>query len=238
MATHRLFSFYCGLLLLLAATFLTAGALPAKAGYMSAEKYPAPLSGTQTQEPRIYTNGGVFRCSSSAYTGTLPYESTTVTLKPTFSECSLAGLPVSVNPEGCSYEFVIGWIAGGGGVEVIWSSPMHIKCPKDQSIKISSSWPGFSCAMELKPQGALDPTYMRNIRGQDYWVSTYPSYPYLDHVTPGDVRVELDISNLSYTVTQDGAYCPFPGTGTFGYGDYESAHTLKATNALGHLRIN
>lgn len=113
---------------------------------------------------------------------------------------------------------------------------MSITCPKDQSIKISTDW--FGCAMEIKPQGPLNPVYMRARRYQDYWYSTYPNYPYMDHVTPGDVRVEHDISNLTYTATKDeGFFCPFPGTGTFNYGDYESVHTLVAGNALGHLWI-
>lgn len=234
MDNRRPYSLCLRILLVSTAVFLTTGAASAKAGYLSAEQYPAPLSGTQVYGPSIYTNGGTFRCSSSTYTGSLPYESSTFTLKPTFSNCTFAGFTASINPEGCTYEYYIGWNLGGGNIEITWSSSMYIRCPKDQSIKFEA----LTCAMEIKPQGSVDPVYLRAYRGQDYWESTYPSYPYLDHVTPGDIRVEHDISNLTYTVTKDGTFCPFPSTGTFGYGDYESVHTLVAGNARGNLRIN
>jgi len=238
MATHRPSSFYYRSLVTLAVAFLTVGVASARAGYLTAEQYPAPLSGTQLSEPTIYTVGGTFRCSSSSYSGSLPYSSSTFSLKPTFSNCTLGGLSVSVSPEGCSFEYYIGSSIGGGGFNVTWSSSMYIRCPKGQSIKISSP-PFFGCAMEIKPQGSLDPVYIRGLRQQDYWLSTYPNYPYLDHVTPGDIQIEHDISNLSYVVTQDSSpFCSFSGTGTFSLADYESRHTVVAGNARGYLRIN
>jgi len=96
-----------------AMAMLAAGAAASRAGAateFTAGKYPAVLTGTQSLHEGIELHKFTFgirtvECSKAQFSGTLSGASSTVTLTPTYSECTSSGLPATITMNGCDYVF-------------------------------------------------------------------------------------------------------------------------------------
>lgn len=95
------------------AMLATGAAAASRAGAeteFTAGKYPAFLTGTQIihegSELHKFTFGiRTVECGKAQFSGTLSGASTTVTLTPTYSECTSAGLPATITMNGCDFLF-------------------------------------------------------------------------------------------------------------------------------------
>jgi len=180
-----------------------------------AEHYPAELSfGTNPADlPVIGVEGGDLTCSTAGGSE-LGSASGSLTLTPVFKECKFAGFSsATVSMNGCSYVV---------HAEEGTSDTMDIACPSEKAITVTSG----NCAMSIPAQTGL---------GQlDARAANQPSEGF------GVLELDLDISGLKYTKTNDGFLCPFNGTGTKEDGTYGGLIAIvgeyeKGNNALGFV---
>jgi hypothetical protein len=160
---------------------------PAAGPPFTASEYPAVVTGSNTKgSEALTTEGGKVECDSH-FEGTLPGITTTLALKPTYTNCSAFGfLAATVSPEGCTYEL--------HSAEEVSSSThkslLDVVCPAGQSIKITAG----TCKLEVKAQASLKTVATTNLGG-------------------GTITAQPNVTGIAYTVTQDGFGCPFAGTG-------------------------
>ena len=90
------------------ACVFAASAASASAAHYKAAEYPAEVEAKQLNGQGFQITGAVSVCKNAKFLGSLPEESTTLTLHPTYSECTveLAGTHAAkVNTEGCNLQF-------------------------------------------------------------------------------------------------------------------------------------
>jgi len=76
----------------------------ASADDLTAESYPVTLTGNEDGTPGIaVTHGGEIKCTTVKVQGTLKEASTTITLTPSVSGCTFAGLSATANFNGCDF---------------------------------------------------------------------------------------------------------------------------------------
>jgi hypothetical protein len=111
----------------------------ASADVFNAESAPVTLTVTGSQEKhleggvdkndRFFTDGGVVECTAVTYKGTQAATTAlTMTLAPTYSGCTFAGLTATVTTNGCTHVFSLIGATTTGEVE--------IKCPESKEITI------------------------------------------------------------------------------------------------------
>ncbi len=85
----------------------------ASADDLTAESYPTTLTGNDDEVDTIFSvDNGPIKCTTSDYDATITGPTTTITVTPTVSGCTFAGLAASVNFNGCHYLLHI----NGGGL--------------------------------------------------------------------------------------------------------------------------
>jgi hypothetical protein len=140
------------------ATTAILGALPSAA---SADFLRVEGGGvaTVTGSP-ILNNGfsvayGNVSCSSTIYTGTASDNSAFLDVTPSYSGCTLAGLPAVVNMNGCTYRL---WVLGAATF-----GEVDILCPAGKSVQVIATAAGVTkCTVDIPGQSGLSSTNLSN----------------------------------------------------------------------------
>jgi len=189
-----------------AALALSVMASAAQAVEFTAENYPTEFHGENgAGSEEFNTEAGSVECAST-FSGTAEEASTTVTTVPVYSECVAFGfVEAAVNTEECHYLFHLGASLG----EDKYTATVTVQCPTGQSIKITAA----TCAAEVGAQGPL-------------------SHVIVEDTTNGFLDVTAEVTEINYTVTKDGLFCPFSGTGAKEGGEYLSNEPISIGEGL------
>jgi hypothetical protein len=157
----------------------------------TAAKYPATIHGSSAKGTlKLGTEGGSLECENGFH-GSLASASSTLNLAVTYSSCTAFGLgAATVTAEGCEYRLH----STQATAKDQYAAHMGIKCPLDKSLKIQAG----TCKVELKEQ-----TGKTSVKLTDVTTASPVE----------DVKIKPEATGISYTVTEDGAGCPFAGTG-------------------------
>jgi hypothetical protein len=131
----------------LALSAVAASAASAAPQFLS-EIEDTTLTGTQglAMANILTTDTGEMKCKVVKFDGTMePAETTTLTLKPTYEECKLAGENALVTLNGCRYQFHL-----GENTET-FEAKMDIECPDGERLVIDSP----ECSITIPPQAGL-----------------------------------------------------------------------------------
>ena len=170
--------------------------------WIQAESYPVTYHGTnEFGKEKFTTEAGSIQCAGSFHG-----ESTTGTLHPTYTKCTLLGQEATVKTEGCNYFITVKEKLA----EDEFSALTDIQCSAGSAIKIS----GATCELEVGPQTGLTTVKLKND------TSASPKK---------DITISPEVKSVVYTVTKDGAFCPFSGTGKKTDGSYTATSPLTIT---------
>jgi len=158
-------------------------------GKFKAGSYPTTIHGSTAVPQKFITEAGTIECKESTYHAVLVEPSSTLTVKPTYASCTSSyGSPVTVTTEGCTYVFHV--------IEKVSTDNYKAAtdvCPTG-SIKLSAG----TCKAEIKTQSERETVDLSDVTG------AFPQK---------DITVRPTLEGLSYTVTQDGFFCPYNGLG-------------------------
>ena len=153
-----------------------ATAASASAAHFKAAAYPAEVEAKQINDQGFQVTGAVSVCKKAKFVGTLAAESTTLTVHPSYSECTveLAGTHAAkVNTEGCNLEFT----AAASGTT---TGTVAIVCETGKEIEVEVE--GITgCVIKLPGQVGLKSVEEIN--------------------ETGNVHVNADMSGLSWSST-------------------------------------
>jgi len=111
------------------------------------EKYPTAVTGKQiegtiTEEKlpthQFITSAGAIKCTTTTFAGSLTKKGKELTLAPTYTGCTLAGLGAKVNMNGCNYLFTADETVVPGNTEAI-TVKTHVICPAGKVIEVVST---------------------------------------------------------------------------------------------------
>jgi len=204
----------------LAMSAVVASAAQAKESIqLTAASYPATIHATgEGVGENFNTEAGKITCKVSHYHATLNEASSSVTVKPTYTECSAFGglFSATVNTEECHYVFT--------GTEKVaagqYRAHVNVTCPEGQSIKITAG----TCKAEVKAQTGLTTVDLTNNAGN---VGIQPT------LLGPEGEQDGKHGPIAYTVTQDGFGCPFNGTGAKTGGEYSTTAAIEVTPTSG-----
>jgi hypothetical protein len=131
---------------LASAVFIAIGALAASGASAAGERFhsevePTILTGVNTNTFVISMAGANTECTSATLSGTAPLKTeATMTLHPTYSNCTFLGEPATLDTTGCNFVF--------GSETVAGKLPVETECTTGYSIKLTS--PG--CTLTFGPQ--------------------------------------------------------------------------------------
>jgi hypothetical protein len=155
------------------------------------------------------TDMGELKCKSVKFDGTMgPVETTTLTLKPTYQECQLAGENALVTVNGCRYVFHL-----GENTETL-AAKMSIECPDGETLVVEVP----ECAITIPPQAGLGEAKFTN-EGEE---------------TTRAVIADLNIGGIHYV--EHGAGCENE-TVTTNNGTYTGQITIKGEAEEEHVGI-
>jgi len=179
----------------------------AQGAEFTASEYPAEMhSEIPAGSQSFTTEAGTVYCDSTL-AGYGEEASQTAALHATYSGCEAFGfISVSVNTEECDYVFHL----DSEVAEHKYTATVSIVCPEGQSIKITAA----SCALEIGAQGPL-------------------SHGIVEDTTNGIIDMTAEITGINYTVTKDGLFCPFSGTGAKEGGEYVSVEAAAIESDQG-----
>jgi len=171
-----------------------------------AAEYPATLGGGQESSSILFTiQGSTASCKKATLSGTQSSFSATLTVVPSFSECTTFGAASgAINPNGCSFTLHAGskWTAQYVG-------SVDVGCPAGKAIEIS----GGNCAVSISAQSGLNTVGLTNAG------------------SPSTVKASLEAAKLKYNVTNDGFGCPLSGVGAGEDGTLGGTAVISATNS-------
>lgn len=161
-----------------------------------ASEYPAQVTGQNTKGSEVFsTEAGAVECDSHFISHEVGAATSTLDVTPSYTNCEAFFLSATVNTEECKYRFHATEKVSTG----VYKHHVDVLCPAGQSIKISAG--GGSCKAEIKEQTGLTTVKTTNLAG-------------------GTVTVQPEVGSVAYTVTKDGLFCPFNGTGNKTDGTY------------------
>jgi len=169
----------------------------------TASSYPAALSGEGREG--IATETGLIVCTAS-YQTELPAANMSVSMTPTYGNCgTYAGTwSISLNTNGCTYRiYSLGKLSEGK-----YKAAFDIVCGVGKAMKITYS---PFCIAEIPPQSGLGIVELIN--------------------KSGSIEYRLEVTGISYQVTEDGFLCFFNGTGPKTGGSFESVENAVLTDA-------
>lgn len=187
-------------------TALAIGALPAtgaQAGTFTAGAYPATLTGASIGPHQFTTELGVMECAPSFH-GVQAAAAAQITVIPLYgTSCSIGGLPVHVNRNGCDFRLHAGATLGMDEV----AGSLEVLCPDGNRLDFEITGVMQVCHLTVPPQGVLGPV------------------TYTDRTFVNDVDIDFNVVSLGYTLD---AGCPVEGA--FPNGTYAGTTTLKTDN--------
>jgi hypothetical protein len=131
---------------------------------------------------------------------------TTVTMTPTFGECTAFGLSATTEHNECTFVGHTGDTTGLGG----WNYVPTASCPPGKAMTLRAG----TCEIAVGSQ-ELGKAELTNSG------SASPE-------TAMDILAHFNIRDIKYTVVKDGIGCPLSGTGSFSKGDCDGTLTIKA----------
>jgi hypothetical protein len=187
-------------------TVIAVGAVPvasAQAGTFTAGAYPATLTGAPVGTHEFTTAVGTMECAP-AFHGVQAAAAGQITVVPLYGEsCSIAGLPVHVNRNGCDFRLYAGNTLGMDEV----AGSMEINCPEGNRLDFEITGVMQVCHLTVPPQGVLGPI-------------TYTNRTFFD-----DVDIDFNVVSVGYILDMG---CP--EVGPFPNGTYVGTSTLKTDN--------
>jgi hypothetical protein len=171
----------------------------AQAGEFTAAEYPATITGQQVGAHFFTTELGVMVCDVSFH-GSMEEPSSTLTIAPKYSECTVAGIETHVTNNGCDFLFHAGNTLGEHEV----GGALDIKCPEGNAIdfEVTSMMP---CHLTVPEQNGLG------------------AVKYTNQTMPRDADFDFNIEGIVYKLDMG---CP--GMGVHGNGEYFGTSTVKA----------
>jgi hypothetical protein len=172
------------------------------------------VHGTGENVGEAFTVDGVTtQCQVSHYTGTAINGATSITLTPTYTNCTLAGtgLTVHVKTSGCGY---LMQLTGKSGAT--YNSTVDIECPAGAAILIEGT--GTSCEAAVGAQTGLSNVAVTN--------------------DATDVTIKPNVTGIAATVVKDGFLCPFNGTGPKTGGKYVTSSDITGTADGGGIQVS
>jgi hypothetical protein len=196
----------------------TAGASAAQASTFHTKegKYPATITGVQqaAQTIKVHVETGSnseISCNTVSLTGTLAAASSTLTLHPTYGECTAFGAAAVINTASCNYVFHSGAMTAMDQ----YAATMDIECSAGGSISIVST----ACEIRIPPQNGL------------------PGLKLVDLTAEGAVSAEFQIGTFSYSVIKDGLGCPLTGIENRTDGAFKAPSAAKLTAKVGGVPV-
>lgn len=164
---------------------------------------------TLTDHPIIGGGFANVKCKKATFdgVGTNKDGDTTVTVTPTYSECTAFGLAATIEHDECTYILHTGTTTGLGG----WHVVTTVSCPEGKTITIKTA----TCEVRVGSQSLTTSEVTNSGTSAEM-----------------DLLLHTNIENIAYTVTKDGIGCPLSGTGSFSKGDYVGTTTVKAHDAV------
>jgi hypothetical protein len=182
------------------------------ASIFEAERYPANLVGSQdAANPNLMEmEAGKVSCSNATFSGELSSEMELFALSGTYSECEAFG-------------FTEATVAMNGckySYTGTLTDEMDIDCPAGKSIAITAA----TCSVSIPAQAGLS-----SVGYSSTSVSAHDA-----------IRITPSVGGLAYTVTKDGFFCPFKGTGARTNGTYTGSTIVHGEDANGlvNIRVN
>ena len=177
----------------------------ASATEFTAEKYPVTYSGYSLAGAggTLTVDGFEVKCEESTLSGEAQQASTTVTLSPTFSQCTAFGLSSSVTMNGCDFLLHLGTTGGDATVDLV--------CPAGKDVTIDAG--GGACVSHIpsftgKAKVALSNVHP-NIEGK---------------ATVSGIKVSLtDVSSF---------FCPFAGSTTVENATFSGEATVTGSSTI------
>lgn len=181
-----------GICLLMSMTAIASSAFAeATPDRFTSQTYPVTVHGSEPHgNTTIITEAGTWTCDHTVH-GELSQASQTLTLKPTFTNCTWNGFPGSVAVEGCDYLYHVTTRVAADK----YRAHMDIVCPEGKSIKVTAA----TCKFEIPGQTGLTTVDFDDM-------TTSPQ-------SLNDLTITDTAAGTTYKVTQDGFGCPFSGTG-------------------------
>jgi len=153
--------------------------------------------------------GAKAKCKKGLFdgVGTSREGDTTVTVTPTYSECTAFGLNATIDHNECTFVLHTGTTTGLGG----WSAKATLVCPDGKAIEITTA----TCEVAIGPQELGNTVEMTNAGAAS------PE-------SAMDLQLDINITGIKYNVVKDGIGCPLTGLGEKFKGDYDGTATVKA----------
>jgi len=121
--------------------------------------YPTNLTGTQAAPHVFASAAGPLTCKVAKFTGKLAELSTTVSVAPTYEECTLKEKEAAVAVNGCTYTLEAGQTLKEGQSE----GGMSIVCPKEKEIVVTAG----ECEVKILPTAVVGFIDFKNI-GEEF----------------------------------------------------------------------
>jgi hypothetical protein len=148
-----------------------------------AESAPVTLTGQKDAAGEVLTTtAGNLQCTGVAYTGTLPAKAVTeFELAPTYTGCTFAGVPATVDVNGCKYRFTVVKISGTSR-----EGSMDVICPAEKTILITAVQAGTpKCTVHISPQAGRQSVTYTNVGAG----------------ATREITVDLGLAGIKYTHT-------------------------------------
>jgi hypothetical protein len=197
-------------------TAVGASVAQASAFHTKESKYPAAITGVQqgTQTIKVHVetgSSGEIKCNTVSLTGTLAAQSSTLTVHPTYGECTAFGAAAVINTANCNYVFHTGAMTAMDQ----YTGTMDIECSAGGSISIVST----ACEIRIPPQNGLT------------------GLKFVDLTPEGAVSTEFQIGTFSYSVTKDGLGCPLTGLENRIDGSFKAPSAARLTAKVGGVPV-
>jgi hypothetical protein len=173
-----------GLALVAVFAMSSVAASMAAADQFTAEAYPTVLTGKTdpgAAADLFTTTTGNVNCKSSTYTGTVSAATTTVSMLPSYAECTAFGFPAVIDVNGCTYLF---HVMGGSSTE----GDVDLECTGGNQVTVTAIGAGTTkCTVHVGSQA--------DITGTVKYINTGSG-------TTREVTLEVDIGGIDYSHTK------------------------------------
>jgi len=164
------------------------------------EKYATAVTGKQIEGTitgekltahQFTTSAGTVKCTTATFAGSLTKKGKELTLAPTYSGCTLAGLGATVNMNTCDYLFTAEETVSPGLTDAITVN-LHVICPTGKVIEVKSTV--NSCVVTISGAAVANAAGAKNqnlvgITAENTTTAT----PFID------VDATIDVTGIHYT---------------------------------------
>jgi hypothetical protein len=155
-------------------------ACSARGDLLTSESYPVTLTGNQESFIEFTFTTGRAACNKAGFSASISGATNTVTLKPSFSECTAFGFPALIDVNGCA--FVVSVELGPSTF-----GQANLECPSEKSITVTAIAAGTAkCTVHVQPAVNVGSMSFANVG----WGSTR------------EVRMSFFVTSLPYSHTK------------------------------------